>query len=264
MKSAYEVECMRRASLAGARGHVAALAAFERGGSEFDIQLAFLAATGMREIELPYPAIVALNEKAATLHYQLLERAAPDAHRSLLIDAGTQFAGYASDITRTYAGADPHGDFAALIARMDDVQQSLCNAVRAGVDWRDLHLTAHRLIAELLRDADIIRVDGAEAVDEGLSAVFFPHGLGHLLGLQVHDAGGRLASPEGGEIPPPDGHPYLRLTRVLEEGFVVTMEPGVYFIDMLLRQARAGRHDTAINWPARGCATAVRRHPRGR
>jgi len=78
--------------------------------------------------------------------------------------------------------------------------------------------------------------------------VFFPHGLGHLLGLEVHDVGGFMRSPDGGDIPRPAGHPYLRLTRVLEQGFVVTMEPGLYFIPQLLAGARADERSRRINW----------------
>jgi Xaa-Pro dipeptidase len=109
-------------------------------------------------------------------------------------------------------------------------------------------MSSHRLIAELLHDADIITCDADEAVETGLSSVFLPHGLGHLLGLQVHDVGGFQKAPEGGAIPRPDGHPFLRLTRVLEENFVVTMEPGLYFIDQLLDQARADHRGSRINW----------------
>jgi Xaa-Pro dipeptidase len=245
-KTPYELVCLRQASQLGARGHIAAARAFGAGGTEFDIQLEFLKATGLREIELPYNNIIALNEGGAVLHYQLLQRQNPSERRSLLIDAGAEFAGYASDITRTYSFEDR--DFAALISRMDDVQQSLCSSVHAGVDWRDIHLSAHRLVSELLHDADIIKCDADEAVETGVSSVFLPHGIGHLLGLQVHDVGGLMRSAEGGEIPRPEGHPYLRLTRVLEPGFVVTMEPGIYFIDQLLDAARAYPRGAKINW----------------
>lgn len=245
-KTPYEIECLRVANRIGARGHLAAARAFEAGGSEYEIALEFMRACGAREQELPYNPIVALNEAGSVLHYQLLERSAPPERHSLLIDAGAQFAGYASDITRTYAHHD--SEFAALIAQMDELQQSLCGTVRAGIDWRDVHVSAHRLIAELLREADIITVDAEQAVETGLSSVFFPHGLGHLLGVQVHDVGGLQAAPAGGEIPRPDGHPYLRLTRVLEERFVVTMEPGFYFIEPLLAAARADIHARHINW----------------
>ena len=245
-KTPYEIACLREANRLGARGHAAAARAFNARDSEYGIALAFMTAIAAREQELPYNPIVALNAGSSVLHYQVLERTPPPEHRSLLIDAGAAFAGYGSDITRTYAFDDP--DFALLVGRMDEVQQALCAGVRAGVDWRDLHLTAHRLTAELLHDSGIITLDAEAAVDSGLSSVFLPHGLGHLLGLQVHDVGGTLASPEGGTIPRPDGHPNLRLTRVLEEGYVVTMEPGLYFIDTLLAAARANSHARHIDW----------------
>jgi Xaa-Pro dipeptidase len=245
-KTPYELVCLREANRLGALGHVAAAAAFAAGASEFEIELAFLAACGLREQELPYNPIVALNASAAVLHYQLLEKDAPGERHSLLIDAGAEFAGYASDITRTYACSDR--DFAALIARMDEMQQSLCAGVRAGIDWRNVQLRAHELTAEVLRDADLIRCTAAEAVSRGVTRVFLPHGIGHLLGLEVHDVGGLMRSAESGEIERPEGHPYLRLTRVLEPGFVVTMEPGIYFIPQLLQAARADGRGRHINW----------------
>ena len=79
--------------------------------------------------------------------------------------------------------------------------------------------------------------------------MFFPHGIGHLLGLQVHDVGGLMAGPQGGTRPRPEGHPYLRLTRELASGFVVTIEPGIYFIESLLAKARAEPRGRAIAWP---------------
>jgi len=246
VKTPYELECLREANRMGVRGHLAAAQAFAKGASEFEIALSYLHACGQREHELPYNPIVALNEAASVLHYQVQERRAPWERHSMLIDAGAEFAGYASDITRTYSHQDK--DFAALIEQMDELQQSLCASVRAGVDWKDIHISAHRLVAELLHTADFIYCDAEEALDSGVSSVFLPHGIGHLLGLQVHDVGGRLQSPQGGEIPRPAGHPYLRLTRVLEEGFVVTMEPGLYFIDQLLSQARADARAARINW----------------
>jgi Xaa-Pro dipeptidase len=245
-KTPYELVCLRAASRLGARGHLAAARVFAAGGTEFDIELAFLTACGLREHELPYNPIIALNEGGAVLHYQILNRTAPSERHSLLIDAGAEFAGYPCDITRTYSSAD--ADFRALIDRLDAMQQTLCGRVRAGVDWRDVHLEAHDLTATLLREADIIRCSAAEAVATGVTSVFLPHGIGHLLGLEVHDVGGFMESPEGGEIPRPEGHPYLRLTRVLEEGFVVTMEPGIYFIPQLLEAARADERGASINW----------------
>ena len=246
VKTPYELACLREASRLGARGHLAAERAFTAGASEFEIELAFLEACGQREQELPYNPIIALNAGGAVLHYQVLEKLPPRERHSLLIDAGAEFAGYASDITRTHSYED--ADFAALISRLDQMQQALCAGVHAGVDWRDVHLNAHQLAGALLREADITRCGADEAVGTAVTSVFLPHGIGHLLGLEVHDVGGFMRSPEGGDIPRPDGHPNLRLTRVLEEGFVVTMEPGIYFIAQLLDAARADARGRRINW----------------
>jgi Xaa-Pro dipeptidase len=246
MKTPYEVECMRRASKLGVAGHRAAKQAFDAGGSEYDIHQAFVRGTGLTEHELPYANIVALNANSATLHYQNQEREAPAQRLSFLIDAGAQFSGYASDITRTYSAQDD--EFRALIAGVDRLQQKLCRQVRSGVDYADIHLAAHREIATLLREVGIITLDPETAVASGLSGVFFPHGIGHLLGLQVHDVSGFSVNPQGKQKEKPAGHPYLRLTRTLEPGFVVTIEPGVYFIDALLDGARTSAHARHIAW----------------
>lgn len=246
IKTPYELECLREANRLGALGHQAAARAFAAGDAEFDIELAFLKGCGLREQELPYNPIVALNEGGAVLHYQVLQKQPPAQHLSLLIDAGAEFAGYASDITRTYAHSA--GDFAALIQRLDRMQQELCALLRPGVDWRDVHLKAHELTAQLLVDAGIVRGSAAAAVAAGVTQVFLPHGIGHLLGLEVHDVGGFLRGPEGGQIEKPEGHPFLRLTRVLEDGFVVTMEPGIYFIPQLLDAARQDARGKLIDW----------------
>jgi Xaa-Pro dipeptidase len=245
-KTPYELSCMREASRLGALGHRAAARAFSAGASEFEIELAFIQACGLREQELPYNPIIALNEGGAVLHYQVLERTRPPQRHSLLIDAGAEFGGYASDITRTHSHSD--GDFAKLIERLDEMQQTLCAGLRAGVDWRDVHLQAHALTGKLLREADITTCTAEEAVATGVTSVFLPHGIGHLLGIEVHDAGGFIESPDGGDIPRPPGHPFLRLTRVLQKGFVVTVEPGIYFIDQLLDAAKIGNRRASINW----------------
>jgi Xaa-Pro dipeptidase len=245
-KTGYELACLREANRVAARGHMAAARAFESGASEFEIELAYLAACGQREQELPYNPIIALDSNAAVLHYQVLERRRRPDSRTLLIDAGADCAGYASDVTRTWARQA--GDFAALVAAMDALQQRLCAAVKPGVDWRDIHLLACHEIGQLLRAADLLDASPEAALASGALTAFFPHGIGHLLGLQVHDVGGLQAGPEGGEIPRPAGHPFLRLTRRLEPGFVVTMEPGIYFIDSLLERARSGEAGRQIRW----------------
>jgi Xaa-Pro dipeptidase len=246
VKTPYELECMRRASALGARGHQAACAAFRAGASEYEAHMRYLAACTQREEEMPYNNIVAYNENAAVLHYQHLERKAPKSLRSFLIDAGAQFRGYASDITRTYA-ASP-GRFADLVDATNRAQLQLCDEIVAGQDYREVHLSAHRILGDVMHQMGIIRVPGEEALERGVTSVFFPHGIGHLLGLQVHDVGGVMGDVKGHERRRPEGHPYLRLTRILEPGVVVTVEPGIYFIDSLLASAHENEKRAFIDW----------------
>jgi Xaa-Pro dipeptidase len=245
VKTRYELIAMRAAQALAVRGHLAVAAAFQPGATEIDLHQAYLAASGQRETELPYPNIIALNEHAATLHYQRLRAEPPTVTRSLLIDAGAEFVGYAADITRTYS-ASPSDDFAALIASLDALQQRICAEVKPGLDFVVLHAFTHRQLAGVLREHEIVKCSADEAVASGITRGFLPHGLGHLLGLQVHDAGGRLADATGRKREPPSQDPYLRLTRTLQPGVVVTIEPGIYFIPSLLR-AMLAKHESKLN-----------------
>ena len=246
VKTPYELECMRRASLLGARGHRAALDTFRRGGSEYEAHMRYLEACAQREEEMPYNNIVAYNENSAVLHYQHLERTAPASLRSFLLDAGAQYRGYASDITRTYAAAP--GRYADLVAAVDQAQQALCAEILPGRDYRDVHLSAHRILGDVMQRVGLTKLPGQAALESGVTSVFFPHGIGHLLGLQVHDVGGVMGDSQGHERQRPKDHPYLRLTRMLEPGVVVTVEPGIYLIDSLLAAARADARRAEINW----------------
>jgi Xaa-Pro dipeptidase len=244
-KTPYEVACIDEAARLAAAAHVAAERAFHEGASELDIHLRYQASCRQTDTELPYNNIVALNTHGAVLHYQARDREPPATIRSFLIDAGCAVNAYASDITRTYARTP--GDFADLIAAMDTLELDLVSRVRAGVDYRELFLESHLEIAKVLADAGVIRAGAEAAVESGLSRVFYPHGLGHFLGLQVHDVAG-LIDNDGQPIPRPEGHPALRLTRVLEEGNVLTVEPGLYFIDTLLDKWRADGDASMVDW----------------
>ena len=245
-KTPYEIEMMRRASRIGVRAHRAAERAFRAGSSEFGIHLAYCQAAGQDANDLPYGNIVALNEHGAVLHYTSRDRLPPKPVRSFLIDAGASFGGYASDITRTYSAADD--EFAAMIRAVDAAQLALCDQVRAGTHYASIHLDAHLRLAGVLRDFGVLRTTPEDALASGVSSAFFPHGIGHGIGLQVHDVAGFAASDAGGTIAKPDGHPYLRLTRTLEPGMVVTIEPGIYFIDMLLDELKQKGLGDAVDW----------------
>jgi Xaa-Pro dipeptidase len=245
-KSEWEIACIEDAEEKAARGHHAARAAFLAGGSELDIHHAYAKGVGCVDRELPYETIVCLDEKGAILHY--CGKRAGVSGKVLLIDAGARTHGYCSDITRTWTNdkADPR--FVALVEDMDQLQLRLVERVKPGLPYLELHHGAHVLLGDLLHRHGLIGLRGDDAVEAGLTAPFFPHGLGHFLGIQVHDVGGRQKAPEGGVVPPPRQYPYLRTTRTIEEGHVFTIEPGLYFIEMLLRPHRSGPKAGLFDW----------------
>ena len=246
VKTDYELAVMRLAAERGAAGHIAAEAAFRNGLSEFDIHRAYCEAVSHTDPELPYGNIIALNEHGAVLHYTDLDRQAPAVIRSFLIDAGAQVHGYASDITRTYSNDDRR--FQDLIDRMNAMELAIVDKLHAGLDYRELHVDTHKMLAELLVDAELATGGPDTLLETGVTSAFFPHGLGHLLGIQVHDVAGHQQNETGGTIDPPRGHPFLRLTRVLEEDMVLTIEPGMYVIDMLLENLRGTPAEHHVNW----------------
>lgn len=246
-KTPYELAMMRVANKIATRAHRAAERAFRAGESEFGIHVAYVGAAKQGDNELPYSNIIALNEHAAVLHYMELAHAPPAHAHTFLIDAGASFHGYNADVTRTYAAPDA-GEFQVLIDAVEAAQRGFCAKVRAGQSYPELHIHAHHVLAGILKEHGFIRMSVESAVESGVSGVFFPHGLGHPIGLQTHDVAGFQASDSGGTIPRPPGHPYLRMTRALEPGMVVTIEPGLYFVDMLLAELKKKPAAKDIDW----------------
>ncbi len=245
-KTDYELVCMREANRIAVQGHRAAEACFRAGGSEFAIQLAYLAAVQQTENEVPYGNIIALNQNAAILHYTALERQTPTQLHSFLIDAGASHHGYAADITRTYSAKED--EFQALINSMNAVQLALVDMLKPGIKYSDVHLKSHELIAQVLADFDLVQLPPEGIVETGISRTFYPHGIGHHLGLQVHDVGGFMADERGTHVAAPEQHPFLRCTRLIEPRMVFTIEPGLYFIDSLLADLKASEQGKYVNW----------------
>ncbi|MFO0647871.1 MAG: Xaa-Pro dipeptidase [Polyangiales bacterium] len=248
-KTEYEILCIAEANRRAARGHDAVLRAFAGGaGVELSLHLAYLDATSQDDPDTPYKNIVALGAHAATLHHVSYAKGASGptqrgAAESLLLDAGATCLGYCSDITRTWVrGSGATADaFRGIVAGMEAMQQKLCAAVRAGDGYESLHDRSHEGLGVILREAGVVKVSGAEAVAKGITRAFYPHGLGHSLGLQCHDVGCALTKPR-------EDNPFLRNTSVIAEGQVFTIEPGVYFIDGLLRPLREGPDAAAVDW----------------
>jgi len=112
--------------------------------------------------------------------------------------------------------------------------------VTVGKPYEDLHNQAHELLAGVLISAGIVKCSVEAAVQGGVTRLFFPHGLGHSLGIQVHDVGMRLRKPS-------TDNPYLRNTSVLAAGHVVTIEPGIYFIPKLMHELMSGAMSNMVN-----------------
>jgi Xaa-Pro aminopeptidase len=174
--------------------------------------------------------------------------------RLLLNDSGAESSmGYASDITRTFPVG---GRFTAMQAEIYglvlDVQRGAIEKMRPGITNREVHLHACRVLAEGLGNMGLMKGDAAEAVEAGAHALFMPHGIGHMMGLDVHDmedlgdiVGYKEKEPRSGQF----GLKYLRLSRPLEPGFVLTAEPGIYFIPALIDRWKSERkHEAFINY----------------
>jgi Xaa-Pro dipeptidase len=244
-KTPYELTAIDEANRIAALGHRAVRDAFVAGDqSELELHLLYLAATAQDDPETPYKNIVALGENAATLHHiSYRKKARARAEESLLLDAGAACNGYCSDGTRTYVkgtGATATA-FADLLARTEAMQQRLCAGVVAGKPYEALHEDAHRQVAEILSGVGVAKVGAEEIVASGISRAFFPHGLGHSLGLTCHDVG-------CAEIKPKPNNPFLRNTTTISVDQVFTIEPGIYFIDMLLGPLRHGANAARIDW----------------
>lgn len=241
-KTAYELECLAEATRRAVRGHRRTEELF-RGGpvSELGLHLAYLDASEQDDPVAPYKGIVALGAHAAVLHYVAYERTKVSADTSLLVDAGAKCNGYGSDITRTYARGKGAAKFAELLGKMEQLQQTVVSRVKPGMQYEDLHDDTHKLLADVLRETGIAKGSASELVDRGVTRVFLPHGLGHSLGVTVHDVGMKLR-------PPRPENKFLRNTSAIEVGQVFTIEPGCYFIDGLLKTLRADDRERLVDW----------------
>jgi Xaa-Pro aminopeptidase len=167
----------------------------------------------------------------------------------VLIDAGAEFQNYACDVTRTYAvSGELSPEQADLYAIVKGAQRRAIERCRAEVEYRDIHLAAAADIARGLVDVGLLRGDPEGLVDSGACSLFFPHGIGHLVGLGVRDVSGYLPGRTRGT------HPALRFLRVdlpLQEGYALTIEPGIYFLEHALADPENRRvHRHAVNWDA--------------
>jgi Xaa-Pro dipeptidase len=240
------VACLAEASRRAVKGHKHVAQVFASGTpSELDLHLAYLLASEQTDGTAPYQGIVALGPHASVLHYVAYERTPVTGDTSFLVDAGAKYLGYGSDITRTYVrGKSPSAlRFRELLSHMEALQQEVIRRIKPGLEYEDLHDETHRLLAHALRELGIGRGSAEELVAQGVTRALLPHGLGHSLGITVHDVGMKLR-------PPRAENPFLRNTSTIEVGQVFTIEPGLYIIDALLKPLQTDHRRELLDWAA--------------
>ena len=235
IKSEYEVECMRRANKLASTAHKAACQVFLEGKSELETHFAYLNAISYRESEVPYENIVAFDEHAAILHHVAYKKDRHDA-KSFLLDAGASYNGYHADITRTFT-KEKYTQFQELIDAVDASKLNIISKIdiNTNMNYEQLQEQMHLDASKILADFKFMNISSDEIYERGLSKLFSPAGVGHYIGLQVHDIGNFLLDEKGTQIQRSQKHPFLRLRKDIEVGNVFTIEPGVYIIDQLLK-----------------------------
>jgi len=236
IKSAEEVAEIEDALEVSKTMYETALRLTRPGLPEYTIAGAMQADALMKNRQQAYFPIVTIHGE--TLHNHSYDNILEDG-QLLLIDAGAESPRfYASDITRTFP---VNGHFNTEQAEVYQIvlrsQMEAIALIKPGVAYRDIHMQICRVMAEGLRAMGLMKGDPADAVAAGAHALFFPHGLGHMMGLDVHDMedlGDVVGYVRGQKRDPQFGLNFLRLSRPLEPGFVLTVEPGLYFIPALI------------------------------
>ncbi len=199
-----------------------------------------------------FPVIFSVNGQI--LHNHSHENIMQDGQIAVLDSGAETMMGYASDITRTIPVSGKFSEKQKAVYNIVlNSQLKSIEMMKPGVKFKEVHLTAAKVIASGLKDLGIMKGDIDEAVEKGAHALFFPHGLGHMMGLDVHDMENLGENYVGYEkkIKRSDqfGLAYLRFGKELESGFVITVEPGCYFIPALIDQwKKENKHSEFINY----------------
>lgn len=247
IKDSVELARMRTATEATRAAFVVAVELLRPGVSEREVQVELEAEAYRHGAEsMAYDTIIGSGPNSAVLHFAPGARVLQEGDL-VLIDAGAQYRGYASDITRTYAAG---GRLSPLQRELHDVvlraERSAIDRCRSGVEWRDVHRVAALTIAEGLAELGILRGAPESLVESGAVGLLFPHGVGHLVGLGVRDAGGTPLRERRDESKP---YPNLRIDLPLESGMAVTVEPGVYFVPAILDDPEnRSLHRDSVDW----------------
>ncbi len=247
-KDAGEIETFERAVAATAAAHEAARAAVQVGVSERAVKIELEAAAFRAGADaMGYATIVGSGPNSAVFHFEPGSRTVKEGE-FVLVDAGAEIGGITADVTRTYHAGSVGNNRSWMLDVVRHALRAATGACRLGTEWGDVHLVAAHRIAASLNEAGVFRCSPESAVESEAIALFFPHGIGHMVGLGVRDASG--AAP-GRSDDRRFGGVRVRMDLPLGENFLVTVEPGLYFIPALLKDhARRERFKNEINWAA--------------
>jgi Xaa-Pro dipeptidase len=246
VKDNHEIAMIRHANIVSSYAHEQVLASVKIAKNERELNAVFVMhchANGCRE--QAYGCICASGTNASTLHY--VHNDMPlDGRLNLLIDAGCEYNCYCADITRTFPLDGKFTKESKEIYDLVLLMQSECmKMIKAGVKWEDCHMRAHTVAAEGLLKLGILKstLNVQQVLDSHITTRFFPHGLGHMLGMDTHDVGGNANYED-----PNPYFAYLRIRGTLPAGAVVTNEPGIYFRKFPMEQElRDGKWDDVVD-----------------
>ncbi len=252
IKQDVEIAEMEAALAVTREMHIAAMRAARPGTFEYQAVGAMEGIMRSQDLRLAYPSI--FSRRGEVLHNEHYKGQLQAGDLALNDTGCTSAGGYASDITRTIPVGGRFSDSQRAIYEIVlEMQESAIAALRPGVRYLDMHKLAARVMVERMTALGFFHGDAAEIVESGAYAIAFPHGLGHQIGLDVHDMealGEDLVGyGEGLARSPLFGLGYLRLAKSLKAGMVLTVEPGIYFIPALIEAWQAeGRHAGLINY----------------
>lgn len=245
-KDAHEIALVRRAVEASAAGFARLRELLKPGISERSLQIELEAEFARHGGDCTgYATIIGTGPNAAVLHFAPSPRIARDGE-FVLVDAGAQISRYTADVTRTYVVGKPGSFQNDLYQVVLSAQERAVARCRPGLEWRDNHLaTATDLVSGLV-SMGVMRGNAGSLVEQDAHTLFYPHGLGHMVGLGVRDGSG--LAPGRTKDPRPSLQT-LRMDLPLQPGYLVTVEPGLYFIPPLLNDpGRRARFKHAVNW----------------
>lgn len=251
-KSAEEVHQMEEAVNITRQMHLTAIRAAAPSKMEYELVAELLYVAKKHDADLSYPAILTVNGQTLHNHYHGNKL---KSGQLVLNDSGAENSmGYAGDITRTFpvdkTFTTQQKEIYEIVLAMEE---NAIASLRPGLTYREVHIESNRLMLSKLKELSIVKGDIDTMLNEGVGGLFMPHGLGHAIGLDVHDMEDLgeqyVGYTEGMQRSTQLGLKSLRMARNLEEGFVLTVEPGIYFIPELIEKYKSeNRFNDFVNY----------------